>query len=268
VECSVLYKSKRRNASGHREVAIAHGFDFAKLDFLDGECGDDDVAVRINKKNFRYCYLGAGIKKYKSLLVISHFKGHRESGFGGALKNIGMGLASRRGKLVQHSSIKHNVNEDLCIGCGQCKKNCPVDAISIGRNKKARIKEKICISCSKCISVCPIGAIKIPWGSDGPEKFQERVAEYALAAASGRRCFYINFLVNITKECDCYGVAMEKLTKDIGILASSDPVALDQASYDLTVKQYPKFSKYSSEFMLNHAQDIGAGKRKYKIIKI
>jgi len=267
VECSVLYKSKRRTASGHREVALAHGFNFAKLDFLDGECGDDSAVVKINKKHFEYCYLGAGIKKYKSLLVISHFKGHRESNFSGALKNIGMGLASRRGKLAQHSSIRHYINESICTGCGQCRENCPVKAISIGRNRKAKIKEKICISCSKCIAVCPTGAIKVPWGSTGPKKFQERIAEYALAVVSGRKGFYVNFLKNITRECDCYGKAMKKLTKDIGILASHDPVAIDQASYDLVVKQYPEFSMFDSEFLLKHAQDIGAGRRKYKIIK-
>ena len=268
IECSVLYKSPRRTAKGHRQVALSHGFNFAPLDFLDGETGDEAFKVNVMGKHFKEVYLGQGLEKYKSLLVISHFKGHGLAGFGGAIKNLGMGLASRRGKLAQHATIKHEVKEEKCLACGQCIANCPVGAISYNEKGKARIDQNICISCSKCISVCPEEAISIPWGSTPAEIIQERIAEYALAATRGRECFYLNFLINITKDCDCFDIVMEKLTPDIGVLASNDPVAIDQASYDLTIKQFSGFKDRNGDYQLEHGQDIGLGRREYDLINL
>lgn len=268
IECSVLYKSKRRTAEGHREVAINHGFDFAPIDFLDGEEGDDFITAKIDNKHFTECFLGSGLEKYQSLLVISHFKGHGGSGFGGALKNLGMGLASRKGKLAQHASIKHTVRDSKCIACGTCISKCPVEAISYAEEGKARINTETCISCSKCISVCPVQAIRIPWSSTGTQTLQERIAEYALACTLLRDCFYINFLANIVEDCDCCDKQMQPLTPDIGILASNDPVALDQASYDSVVEKYPDFKSYNAEFMLSHGASIGLGSREYAITNL
>lgn len=266
IETSVLYKSSRSLAKTHKELAIKHGFDFAPIDILDGEKGDDSLLVEINGKHFKECYLGKNLQNYDSLLVISHFKGHCESRFGGALKNLGMGLASRRGKLAQHSNVKHHIKKEKCSSCGTCLENCPVAAIVFDENKKAEINQGKCISCSKCIAVCPTGAVRIPWGTPGKEFFQERVAEYAKAASQGRNCFYINFLINITKDCDCMDKELEIITPDIGILASSDPVALDQASYDLVVKQYPEFANFYGESQLKHAQELGLGSKDYELI--
>lgn len=267
VETSVLYKSKRRQANTHREVALEHGFDFAPIDFLDGEEGDDSLVVFIDKyKHNRSCYLGEGLQKYQSLLLVSHFKGHGSAGFGGAIKNVGMGLASRRGKLALHASIKHKVTKDECIGCSKCIENCPVDAIQLDDNKKAVIDQKVCISCSKCISVCPEGAIHIPWSSTGNNVLGERIAEYALAASKKRQCFYINFLTNIVPKCDCIGIKQERMTDDIGILLSTDPVAIDQASYDAVCKQCEDFKKFDGKAQLEHGQEIGLGTREYELI--
>ncbi len=266
VETSVLYKSPRRTARGHRRVALSHGFDFAPIDFLDGETGDDCQEIEINGQHFKKCYLGAGLDKYQSLLVISHFKGHGGAKFGGALKNLGMGLACRRGKLAQHASTKHKVNPEKCIACGQCLANCPVNAIAYNQAGKAEINQAICISCSKCISVCPREAIAIPWASTASQVLQEKIAEYALAGSRDKQCFFINFLVNLTPECDCQNKELKKLTADIGILASSDPVAIDQASYDLVLKQHPDFKDYNAEYQLQHGAKMGLGEREYELI--
>ncbi|MDD4333500.1 MAG: DUF362 domain-containing protein [Patescibacteria group bacterium] len=268
IETSVLYKSARRTAIGHKELAIEHGFDFAPVDFLDGEFGDDFMQVDIKGKHFQKAYLGKGLEKYKSLLVISHFKGHEMCGFGGALKNLGMGLASRRGKLAQHSSIKHEANKTKCVGCGLCVNDCPVNAIFFDSENKAEINKDICISCSKCISVCPQEAIRIPWKSIGREELQERVAEYASAGAQDRNCFFINFVINIVHNCDCNNEPMEKITADVGVLVSDNPVAIDQASYDLVLKQFPDFINHESEYQLKHTEELGLGSRQYELINI
>jgi len=268
IETSVLYKSQRRTASGHLDVEKENGFDWLTIDFLDGEEGDDFIEIKIKGNYFSECYLGRGLEKYKELLVISHFKGHGGSGFGGAIKNLGMGLASRKGKLAMHASIKHNIQKEKCISCGSCISHCPVSAIEFDDNKKAFIKQHKCISCSKCISVCPVGAVKIPWGSTGRKELGEKIAEYAYAAQLNRKCFYINFLINITKECDCNDVHMEPVIPDIGILASSDPVAIDQASYDLAVKQSSAAENFNSDPQLHYAEEIGLGSRDYELINL
>jgi len=268
VECSVLYKGQRTFAKTHRELALKHGFDYAPIDLLDGEEGDDSIELEINKKHYQKCYLGKGLENYNSLLVISHFKGHMMAGFGGALKNIGMGLASRKGKLALHASIKHKIIKEKCISCGDCIRNCPVEAIKYNKDKKAEIDQGMCISCSKCFSICPQHAVEIPWGSTSKEDLQERVAEYALAAAKGKEYFYINILANITKDCDCISKEMQILTPDIGILASSDPIAIDQASYDMVLKAYPDFEKKYGESQLKHGEEIGLGSRDYELINV
>lgn len=266
IETCTLYNGQRSTATLHKKLAAKHGFDFAPVDILDGKDGREYNEVKIKGEHFKKCYIGKGIDKYRSLLVISHFKGHGGVGFGGAIKNLAMGLASRQGKLAQHSSIQHQVNKHLCIGCGTCINNCPVNAIVFDANRKAEINDDICIGCSKCIGVCPKGAIEIPWASTAKETLAERVAEYALAAVSDKHCFYINFLVNIVKDCDCWSKEFEKMTSDIGALASKDPVAIDQASFDLVTKRCEAFKKMNSDHQLAHAEKIGLGIRAYELI--
>ena len=272
LETTVLYRSPRSRASTHKELAIRHEFDFAEIDILDGEEGDASMEVNLEKMNadtnMEKAFLGENLQNYESLLVVSHFKGHELSGFGGAIKNLSMGLASRRGKLDMHAGVKHQVKQEKCTGCSACIQNCPVDAITLDENNKAYIDKEVCISCSKCISVCPVTAIGIPWSSIGLEEFQDRLAEYALAGTFNRQCYYINFLINIVPLCDCMGVKQERMTDDIGILVSNDPVAIDQASFDMVIKQCPEFEAHSSEAQLSHGEAIGLGKREYVIEKI
>lgn len=269
IETTVLYKSQRSRAGTHKALAIKHGFDFAPIDILDGEEGDDIIEKEIESEHFKTCFLGKGIDKYDSLLVISHFKGHTEAGFGGAIKNLGMGLAGRRGKLAQHASIQHQANPDKCISCGLCVSDCPVSAISFDENQKAKIDENICISCSKCISVCPSAAIGIPWESTNKKIFQERMTDYAKAAYSGKKGFFVNFLVSITALCDCQRKKMEIITPDIGILAGEDPVAVDSACYDLLTEALPEFKNtHGGEEQLIYGEKIGLGQRQYELVKI
>lgn len=265
VETSTLYKGPRSIASSYKKLAQDHGFDFAPIDLLDGEYGDETGEVGVEGKHFDTCHLGKNWDKYKSVLVVSHFKGHIIANMGGAIKNLAMGLSGRRGKIAQHANIQHQVVPDKCQSCGICIENCPVEAISYDENHKAVIDPQVCISCSKCMALCPYKAIKAPMAHTSSKALQERIAEYATAGAKDKQAFYINFLINITEGCDCEGREMSKLTPDIGIVASQDPVALDQASYDLVVKNYPDFVNYYGEYQLQHAQDLGLGNRDYNL---
>ena len=161
--------------------------------------------------------IGKGMEKFNSILAISHFKGHMATGFGGAIKNIGMGLGSKGGKMQMHQTFKISPNPKVCIGCGMCVKNCPAGALSL-ENGKAKIDYKKCIGCGFCISICPVGAIEMPWQSQTSKDLQERIVEYASAVLKGRKHFFVNVLTSITKDCDCHGSIQEPIMKDIGIL--------------------------------------------------
>ena len=225
VDCNALYKGARTNATDHYKTAVSHGFTFARVKILDGELGDEYVDVN-------GCKLGKGIKDYDSLIVLTHFKGHATTGLGGALKNVGMGLGSRAGKLDMHATIRPQVKSSECIGCGTCVKNCPVNAITL--DKTAHIDKKKCIGCATCIGVCPVGAVSIPWSSSSPERLQERICDYAKAVISiFKNVIFINCLVNITTDCDCKNKAQRPISKDLGYLYSDNIVKIDEASKEL-----------------------------------
>jgi uncharacterized protein len=267
VDCTVLYKGERSFASSHKKLAKDHGFSFAPIEILDGENGTEETKIRINKKHFKFARIGVGIKNFNAVLAISHFKGHGASAFGGAIKNIGMGLGSKGGKMAMHQAFKISVNNELCLGCGLCCLKCPGKAISL-ENKKAKIDYKKCLGCGLCISVCPQKAIQIPWGSGSSQELQERMAEYTLAVLKGRKAFFINALINITPGCDCMDVLQKPIMKDIGILASEDIVALEKASLDLAGKENFRNRGNNPEIQINYAQKLGLGKKKYKLIKL
>jgi uncharacterized protein len=267
VECAVLYKGERSFASSHKKLAKDHGFDFAPIEILDGENGTQETRIKINKKHFKFARIGAGIKNFNAVLAISHFKGHGLAAFGGAIKNIGMGLGSKGGKMAMHQAAKITVNENICLGCRLCAQKCPGKAISL-ENRKAKIDYKKCLGCGLCISVCPQRAIQIPWGSGSSQELQERMTEYTLAVLKGRKAFFINALVNITERCDCVDVLQKPIMKDIGILASDDIVALEKASLDLAGKENFKDHGNNPEIQINYAQKLGLGKKKYQLINL
>ena len=236
-DSNTLYSGSRSNAVDHLTTAVEHGFDYAvvgaPLIIADGLLSKDSVEVEINKNHFKKVKISGSIYYADSMIVMSHFKGHEEAGFGGAIKNLAMGCAPAAGKQQQHSTIKPDVKVGKCIGCGKCRSVCPASAISI-ENKKSKIDHKTCLGCGECLTVCPVKAIAPKWESD-IQPFIERLTEYAYGAVKSKegKVGFINFLTNITPDCDCTPWSDTAIVPDIGILASSDPVAIDAASYDL-----------------------------------
>ncbi|MFH0860255.1 MAG: DUF362 domain-containing protein [Candidatus Altiarchaeota archaeon] len=273
VECNVMYRGSRTRRSDHLKMAKEHGFDFINIDILDGEMGEDSVDVPVALKGRKSVKLGAGILKYDRLVALSHFKGHMATGFGGALKNIGMGLGSRAGKMEMHSIISPYVDSAKCTACGVCVENCDFNAIELG--KAASIDKEKCAGCARCIAVCPNGAVSIPWdmSDEVNNRLMENIADYAFGATSGRRWWYINFLTDMTVDCDCMPHAQKRIADDIGILLSKDPVAIDQASLDLIVEKNGKdpfkaANKVDSSHILEYGESIGLGTREYTLNRI
>jgi len=270
IECCVLYRSERTTAEGHIKLAKEHGFDFAPIVILDGEIGDDYTEIPVNLKHFKKVRIGSKIKDYKFIVSVAHFKGHGGTGFGGSLKNIGMGLGSRAGKLKMHSKVKPIVNKSRCTACGTCVANCPVSAIALA--PYAKIDDNICIGCAKCIAVCPYKAIGIPWGGASQRELQERIDEYAYGVLKDRKAIFFSFLLDITPNCDCFGYSETPIVKDIGILASKDIIAIEQASYDLVCEdgndKFAELHNIDSSIQLKYGEKIGLGKRKYELIEL
>jgi len=274
VECNVLYRGRRTVRGEHVEMARKHGFDYLPVDILDGERGEAQIEVPVNIGHTKNAKIGAGINGYERLVAVSHFKGHMATGFGGALKNIGMGLGSRAGKMDMHSIVSPVVKADKCVACGTCVRDCPVDAISLG--KVASIDSSKCIGCAHCIAVCPRSAIDLRWnmGHDVNRKLMEKIAEYAYAVMAGRRWWFINFITGVTYDCDCFDVDQHPFMEDIGILLSQDPVAIDQASIDLVkgrnkgIDPFMKKHGVDGTHILKYAESIGLGARGYEIREI
>jgi uncharacterized protein len=264
VECNVLYKGSRTNSTDHLKTAREHGFDMP-IDILDGEQGKDFVEIN-------GCKIGKGIENYDSLLVLSHFKGHMAAGFGGALKNLGMGLGSRAGKLDMHSTIRPSVDQDKCIGCGVCIKNCNAEAIFFEEGK-AKIDEEKCEGCAMCISVCENRAVAVPWGGGTPARLQKKIAEYAAAILSRfPEAIFINVLEKITPGCDCMGTAQKPIMADVGIVFSNDIVAIDKASLDLANKfsdgQFAKINYIDKDQQIQSAAELTLGSFDYELVEI
>ena len=271
-DTNTIYSGPRNNAVSHLEVAAEHGYSLNRIQtpilIADGLRGDDYRSVKIEGKHFKSVKIASGILLANSMLVLSHFKGHILCGFGGAVKNLGMGCGSRTGKFEMHSGSNPVVAEKKCIACGACIKRCAHNALSIDDNHIVLSKDN-CVGCGECIITCPTDALSIDWAG-GSIIVQERLAEYALGAVHGKKPLYINFLNHITPNCDCMGMKEKPLIEDIGILASFDPVAIDQACYDLIVKEHGDiFAKahngIDGTVQLKHAEEMGLGTRKYEL---
>ncbi|MBU4086458.1 MAG: DUF362 domain-containing protein, partial [Nanoarchaeota archaeon] len=261
VECNVLYKGSRTNSTDHLKTAKEHGFTDMNIDILDGELGDEFIDVM-------GCKLGKGLEKYDSIIILSHFKGHMMTGFGGAIKNTGMGLGSRAGKLHMHSRIKPSVNQNRCKSCEICINNCNAKAISLNKTtNKAKIDSDKCEGCAMCISICPERAINIPWASETSEGLQKKIAEYSKAALSifKNSAIFINVLQNITEDCDCLDKPQKPVLDDIGFLLSDNIVAIDQASLDLANNKGFNAVQKSIEKQpqIEHAANMGIGSKNY-----
>ena len=205
----------------------------------DGLRGTDEVEVPV--PNGEYCKtakIGRAIMDADVFISLNHFKGHESTGFGGAIKNIGMGCGSRAGKMEQHSSGAPAVQRELCRGCGRCAKECGSDAIHYDSEHKAVIDYDLCKGCGRCIGACSFDAI-YSIDNSANEELDRKMAEYAAAVCAGRPCFHISLVQDISPNCDCHGENDAPILPDIGMFASFDPVALDQACADACLAATP-----------------------------
>lgn len=266
IETNVLYRGERTTSESHKKLAAEHGFTKYPIIIADGDHGENYAEVEINKKNYKTCKIGREFMKYNQMIVAAHFKGHVLAGFGGAIKQLAMGCASRGGKLAQHDNSKLIVKDVKCTKCGSCVKECPADAITL--DPTAIINTDKCVGCASCMVACKFGAIRNPWTGINEGNFHERMAEYAYAAAKDKEIIYITFVFNITDNCDCEGHAMKPIAQDLGIAASTDPVALDKACFDLLNEKNSREVFTVGLHTLEHAQEIGLGSMEYEIIEI
>ena len=263
IETNVLYRGSRTTTDKHLETARAHGFTQVPIIIADGDLGTEYDVVEIEGQYLKKCKIGKGYGKFNQFIVMSHFKGHIQAGFGGALKQLAMGFAARGGKLEQHAGIAPVVKAGKCIACGLCVEKCDFDAIKM--NGTAVIDQDKCVGCAGCIAVCPEGAIRNSWSGS---HFLEKLAEYALGAAKDKDIIYISFISNVTEECDCTGIHMKPIAENIGVLASKDPVALDTACLDLLQQRSGKKLFDNGRVSLGHAEKMGLGTMAYELVGI
>ena len=231
VECNTAYPGERNTTDAHRRTMIKHGWSkLFDVDILDAEGPDLELPIP-NGKRIQKNLVGKNIKNYDSMLVLSHFKGHPMGGFGGALKNIGMGCGSRAGKEEMHSSGKPVVDQDKCIGCGKCVENCAHNGPHIENGKCTILKYK-CTGCGRCINVCPMHAIHADYAIAN-ELLNCKIAEYAKAVVDGRPSFHIALALDVSPCCDCHNFSDVPIVPNVGMFASFDPVALDTACADM-----------------------------------
>jgi hypothetical protein len=274
-DTNVIYKGRRQNAVDHLSLAYRKGFTPDNIGcpyiIADGVFGTDSVSIPVDFKNLKEIKVPSLVRILDDLIVLSHITGHLMSGFAGSIKNVAMGMASRAGKQIQHSSIKPQINADNCTLCECCMEMCPVSAIS-STGESAFIKQDICIGCGECISACKFDAVNINWQEDA-EVFAERMAEYACGILSRiKRRLFFNFAFDVTEECDCISGDDPRIVEDLGILASKDPLSLDVASYDMLKGDGDVFSRsgkiHSHTHLFQYAEGIGLGRRDYRIIEV
>ena len=292
-DCNTLYPGSRKNALEHMDCANINGFNptttGCQVIIADGLRGTDDVAVPV--PNGEYCeeaYIGRAVMDADIIISLNHFKGHEATGFGGALKNIGMGCGSRAGKMIQHTFGQPVVNPDKCRMCRRCAKECGSDAISY-ESGKAFIDPEICKGCGRCIGACAFDAIANV-NDNANEVLGCKIAEYSYAVCAGRPNFHISLVQDISPNCDCHAENDAPILPDVGMFASFDPVALDQACADACLRQTPIANSQLGEHLaradwkhhhdhfldsnpnirwketLEHAEKIGHGTRDYQLI--
>lgn len=235
-DCNTLYSGRRNNAIDHLQTATEHGFNplsaGCHMIIGDGLKGTDDRAIDINGKYCKKPLIGAAIADSDIIISLNHFKGHEMAGFGGAMKNLGMGCGSIRGKMEMHASCTPTIDKTVCRSCGICIKSCEHKAAHWGSDKKAEIDASKCVGCGQCIAVCPFNAAQSSsWGD--AKTINYRIDDYTKAVLKDKPNFHINFLIAVSPECDCWGHNDAPIVPDLGIMASFDPVALDKASADM-----------------------------------
>jgi uncharacterized Fe-S center protein len=275
-ETQTLYTGKRMNAVGHIHHAWNHGFTAENTELpiimADGLYGDEEIPVAIPGQLFSQVSIASLIVKSQALILVTHFTGHMVAGFGGALKNLGMGCSSRRGKLIQHSTAKPSIKKSACTGCGECQRWCPAAAITM-KNNQASIKNSLCIGCAECLTVCRFNAIGFNW-SETYENLQKKIVEHALGVICSKadKILYITFLTRVSKDCDCMK-SYQQIVPDIGVLIGFDALAIDKAALDLVeAAGSKKLSELSYNIpyqtQIDHAIRLKLGNPEYVITSL
>lgn len=293
-DCNTLYSGRRANAPSHLDAAFENGYNplsaGCQAIIADGIRGTEFREIKVDLELCQSAKIGSAIADSDVIISVNHFKGHEITGFGGALKNLGMGCASVGGKLFLHSGESPKIVEENCSGCRICEKYCSQNAITVGPDKIAHINTVKCIGCGQCIAVCQFNAAQ-PGSDSSSDIVNKRIAEYAYAAVKDKPSFHVNFIIDISPNCDCWHFNDYPLVPDIGIAASFDPVALDQACADMVLAApalpgssilpevtdtnmagEDKFKRMHPETNwqagLKHAEKIGLGQRDYELVKI
>ena len=291
-DCNTLYYGRRANAVDHLEAAMENGFNRIAVGcdvvIADGLTGGDAAEIPLNFDLVKSAKIGSAIADSDVIISLNHFKGHEQAGFGGALKNIGMGCGSRKGKMEMHSSSKPKIKEENCVSCGMCIRKCPQKAIAYNENLNAQIDYNKCIGCGQCVASCHYGAATAIY-DQAAELMNKKIAEYAYAVLKDKQHFHINFMMNISPDCDCWDSNDQAIAPDVGIAASMDPVALDHACVDL-VNAVPgvmnsalydkgEYKDGEDKFVhvhpdvhwrdcLGHAEEIKLGEMDYKLVRV
>lgn len=289
-DCNTLYVGGRKNALDHMDAAYENGFSpfstGCHVIIADGLKGTDEALVPVrNGAYIKEAKIGRAVMDADVFITLSHFKGHEATGFGGALKNIGMGCGSRAGKMEMHSAGKPFVEKEKCVGCGRCIQICAHDAPSI-TDKKAFINQDKCVGCGRCIGICPMDAVQAA-GDESNDILNRKIAEYSLAVCDGRPHFHISIVVDVSPFCDCHAENDVPIVPDVGMFASFDPVALDVACADAVNRQPVMEGSRLAEqphihhdhftdnmpvtnwrSCIEHAEKIGLGSSQYELVEI
>ena len=295
-DCNTLYPGSRKNALEHLNCAWQNGFTPLTVGcpvvIGDGLKGTDDIAVPVEGEYCTEARIGHAIMDADVFISLTHFKGHEETGFGGCLKNIGMGCGSRAGKAHMHNNGTPTIDQDKCRGCRRCQRECANSGLQYDETKhKMSINENNCLGCGRCLGACNFDAISFK-KSNANEVLCAKIAEYTKAVIAGRDNFHISLIVDVSPYCDCHGENDAPILPNIGMFASFDPIALDQACADACLAAKPiensvlgdnmkkdGFEDHHDHFknttpesewktQLSHGEKIGLGTREYELVTI
>lgn len=296
-DCNTMYPGSRKNALEHLECAWQNGFTPLTVGcpilIGDGLKGTDDVEIPVEGGEYvEKAKIGRAIMDADVFISLTHFKGHEMTGFGGAIKNIGMGCGSRAGKKEQHASGKPKINSDACRGCTRCQKECANSGLVFdAQTRKMHVDEVHCVGCGRCLGACNFDAIYFT-NDNAQAALNCRMAEYTKAVVSGRPQFHISLIVDVSPNCDCHAENDVPILPNIGMFVSTDPLALDQACVDACMAAEPmpgsqlarhladpSFHDHHDHFTnstpesewrscLAHAEKIGLGSRSYDLIEM
>ncbi|WP_251318120.1 DUF362 domain-containing protein [Flintibacter muris] len=296
-DCNTMYPGSRKNALEHLECAWQNGFTPLTVGcpilIGDGLKGTDDVAVPVEGGEYvTEAKIGRAIMDADVFISLTHFKGHEMTGFGGTIKNIGMGCGSRAGKKEQHASGKPKINASACRGCGRCQKECANSGLVFDEQaRKMTVDDVHCVGCGRCLGACNFDAIYFE-NDNAQAALNCRMAEYTKAVVAGRPQFHISLIVDVSPNCDCHAENDVPILPNLGMFVSTDPLALDQACVDACLAAEPmpgsqlaqhladpSFHDHHDHFTnstpesewrscLAHAEKIGLGSRKYELIRL